>query len=215
MTRHKLDKVRRYRWALIITFSVWVLQLVTFALIARSLTLFGDMAHSFSDIIVLFGTFWIFANEVTYPQSEHHSHGKKIILVRIAALLLCINAVYVFVEALARIEHPVDFPGWPVFFLACVSALGNFFAHRIIHGVDKSEHDHVHDANVAHLLTDLALSLAVLFSALGNILFKLPAIDAWLSLIVAVWMLRWGWKLNQSTTVASAQDMYKDEHDHY
>lgn len=132
-------------------------------------------------------------NELRYPSDDHS--GAKHFLVRGAVVLLWLSAVYVFVEALTRIAHPVSFPGWPVVFLALLSAAGNFFAHQRISGIDEDEHDHAHEANIAHLLTDFMLSVIVLVSALGNILFKLPAIDAWLSLVVALWMFRWGWKI--------------------
>jgi len=77
MLQHKLDKVRRYRWALIITTIMWALQLLTFAFFARSLTLFGDMAHSFVDILLLLGTFFIFLNEVEYPEGNYWSQENR------------------------------------------------------------------------------------------------------------------------------------------
>lgn len=209
MLHHKFDKVRRYRWAFIITSIMWVLQLLTFVFFAQSLTLFGDMAHSFADILLLLGTFFIFLNEIERPDDDHRN--KKVLLVRIAAFLLWINAIYIISEAVMRLRHPVNFSGWPVLYLALISAVGNFCAHRMIHGVDKSEHDHAHEANVAHLLTDLALSLAVLVSALGTILFQLPAIDALLALLVGCWMTNWGYKLFKST-LSSAHDAHEDDH---
>ena len=212
MLRHKLDKIRRYRTALIIEGIMWGLQLFTYLALAQSLTLLGDTGHSFADVLLLLGTFVIFRNEFYHPEKDYGP--KKVILVRIAVILLWINAVYIFWEASVRIAHPVNFSGWPVLVAAIISALGNFIAHRVIHGVDQSEQDHAHDANVAHILTDLALALAVLFSALGNIIFKLPAIDAWLSLIVAAWMLRWGWKLLQRTRTSSIHVHHDDDHDH-
>ena len=193
MLNSKLDKVRRYRQALSINASVWVLQLITVLFIADSLTLFGDMSHSIADIFILLATHQVFAHELRNPNADH-SHKKKW-LVRVAVFLLWLSACYVLYEALGRITHPVDFPGWPVAILAIFSASGNFFAHHMISKIDACEHDHAHEANVAHLLTDFALSIIVLVSALGNILFNLPAIDAWLSLVVAMWMLYWGWKI--------------------
>lgn len=183
--------------------GVWVLQFVTVIFIADSLTLFGDMAHSLADIFILFATHHVFVSELRYPYADH-THKKKI-LVHTAIFLLWLSAFYVSSEAFERIVHPVSFPGWPVAILAILSASGNFFAHRTISQIDSSEHDHAHDVNVAHLLTDFALSVIVLLSALGNILFKLPAIDAWLSLIVAIWMFRWGWKILRG----------KDDHHHH
>ena len=193
MLNTKLDKVRRYRQALLINTGVWVLQFFTVVFIADSLTLFGDMSHSLADVFILLATHQIFASELRNPNADH-AHKKKL-LVRVAVFLLWASACYVLYEATERIVHPVSFPGWPVVILAIFSASGNFSAHQMISRVDKSEHDHAHEANVAHLLTDFMLSVIVLISALGNILFKLPAIDAWLSLVVGIWMFRWGWKI--------------------
>lgn len=193
MLDSKHDKVRRYRLALTINSSVWVLQLLTVLVVADSLTLFGDMTHGLADIFILFATYRVFMNELNKPDEDHFANKKA--LVKTAVYLLWGSACYVLYEGIGRIMHPVGFPGWPVVYIALFAIAGNFLAHRIISKIDPSEHDHAHEANVAHLLTDLLLSVIVLISAIGNILFKLPAIDAWLSLFVALWMLRWGWKI--------------------
>lgn len=194
MTHAKRDKLRRYKIALSINVTVWILQFITVIFIANSLALFGDMTHSLSDIFIIAGTTFVIAREIKNPL---HGHAMaKRILVIFAVGLLWISATYVSIEAFERIQHPIGFPGWPVAILALFSAIGNFTAHRVIQGVEVAEHDHVHEANVAHLLADFALSFVVLISALGNIIWGLPAIDAWISLIiVAPWMFRWGWKI--------------------
>lgn len=189
----KEDKLARYRTALSINTVVAILQLCTVVFLADSLALFGDMTHSFSDVFILAGTAYIIRREIA--DSGHGHRGAKRLLVGLAITLLWISACYVGWEAIERIKHPVGFPGWPVAAMALLSALGNFVAHRVIARVEHSEHDAMHEANIAHLLTDFLLSFIVLLSALGNILFDLPAIDAWLSLGVALWMLNWGWRI--------------------
>lgn len=189
----KSDKVKFYRQALTINSTVWVMQLLVILFVADSLTLTGDGSHGLADILILFATHQIFASELQNPNDDHSS--KKKWLVRIAVLLLWVMAGYIFYEAVGRIENPVDFPGWPVAVLALLSATGNFLAHKIIGRVDKCEHDDAHQINVAHLLTDAVISLAVFVSALGMIIFGLPAIDTWLGIIVGLWMVFLGWKI--------------------
>lgn len=187
------EKVKLYRQALTINSTVWLMQLVTVVFIAKSLTLMGDMSHSLADVFILLATHQIFASEVQNPEDDHS--GKKKWLVRIAVFMLWASAVYIFYEAAERIANPVDFPGWPVAILALLSAMGNFLAHQRIGCVDKCEHDDAHKANVAHLITDAVLSLIVFISALGRIIFNLPAIDTWLGIVVGVWMIHLGWKI--------------------
>ncbi len=191
--KSRSDKVNFYRQALTINLSVWVMQLIVILFVADSLTLLGDWSHGLADILILFATHQIFASELQNPDDDHSN--KKKWLVRVAVLVLWTMAGYIFYEAAERTTNPVDFPGWPVAVLALLSATGNFLAHKIIGRVAKCEHDDAHRVNVAHLLTDAVISLTVFVSALGMIIFGLPAIDTLLGIIVGIWMILLGWKI--------------------
>jgi cobalt-zinc-cadmium efflux system protein len=202
MSIAKQDKLHRYKMALAINATVGLIQVITLSFIAKSLSLFGDTSHSIADVFILAGTVIVLRRELIDP--SHHHEGAKRTLVFVAIFLLFISAVYIVWEALGRIAHPVYFPGWPVVLMALLSAGGNFVAHRMIADIDSAEHDATHEANLAHILTDLALSLIVLVSALGNILFATPAIDTWLSLVVAGWMIWWSIKIFKSVSSSHA-----------
>lgn len=190
----KNEKVELYKQALMINASVWVMQLSVILFIAGgSLTLLGDWAHGLADILILFATHKIFASEL--KNSEKDYSGEKKWLAIIAVLVLWGMAGHIFYEAVGHIANPVDFLGWPVAFIALFAAVGNFLAHKKISLVAECEHDAAHHANVAHLITDAAISLTVFVSAVGNIVFSLPAIDAWLGIAVGVWMMYLGWKI--------------------
>lgn len=189
----KSDKVRFYQQALMINVTVWILQLVTILFVANSLALAGDWAHGFADIIIMVATFQIFSAELHDTEKDHSV--KKKWLVRIAVIMLWLSAFWIFYEATERMAAPVDFPGWPVAILALLSTVGNFLAHKRIGCVDLCEHDDAHRINVAHLLTDAVISLIVFVSAMGKILFDLPAIDTWLGIFVGIWMIYLGWKI--------------------
>lgn len=191
--KNKSEKVKFYKQALTINITVWVMQLSVILFVADSLTLLADWAHGLADILILFATHQIFASELGSSEDDHSR--KKNWLAIVAVFVLWGMAGHIFYEAVGRLASPVDFLGWPVAVVALFSAVGNFLAHKRISLVDECEHDAVHHANVAHLITDAVISLTVFISAVGKIMFNLPAIDAWLGMAVSGWMIYLGWKI--------------------
>lgn len=210
MLHAREDQFRRYRTAFVINTSIWVLQFLIVGTIAYSLALLGDAAHSFSDSLVILGTLLLVRATIRAPEKDHE--GVKRLLIRTAIILLWVSAAFIAKEGYGRIISPIYFPGWPVVGIALLSAAGNFLSHRIIHGVHKSLHDHVHRANVLHILADLFISIAVVISGLGTILFQLPAIDGWIACIVALWMFIRGATLWRENT--HREHTHTHEHHH-
>jgi cobalt-zinc-cadmium efflux system protein len=205
MNDSRVDQLLRYKIAASINLFVWILQLLTVIFIADSLALFGDAAHSLSDILILGGTIFVLHRQIRDP--SHDYRNAKTRLVRAAVGMLWLSALYLVIEAVGRIRSPVIFPGAPVAILALLSAIGNLWAHRIIDKTDKALHDHVHKANVAHLLTDFTLSFVVFISAILNMTFGWTSIDAWISLIIiAPWMFWWGWSIVHQKTSTHHHD---------
>ncbi len=184
----KEEKAQLYGRALIINSGVWIVQLIAiFVFAVGSLALLGDWAHGGADILILAGTYWVLKNEMQSPGEDHA--GKKKWLTVIAVSILLGTAAYIFHEALDRIFNPTEFHGWIVGSLAILATIGNLYAHHIIDKVKGCEHDGLHRANIAHLITDAAISFSVFVSAVGNIAFGFPAIDAWISILVGIWMV--------------------------
>jgi Co/Zn/Cd efflux system component len=208
------DQLRRYLMAFGINTAIWMVQLLIVITIADSLALLGDAAHSISDTIVLLGTCLLISATIAHPEQDHSAI--KRLLTRGAVILLWCSAAYLVIEGYERIMSPVYFPGWAVVGMALVAATGNFFAHQIIHGVDKSLHDHVHRANVLHILADLFISVAVVISGLGTIFLDFPALDGWIALVVASWMSWRGLQLFRETrSTHHCAHHGHDHHDHH
>lgn len=202
-----IDTYQRYRTGLSVNIAVACVQILTLVLFAQSLTLFGDAMHGIGDILILLGT-TILAKKASMYAHEHHGIRKRILAI-IASLLLCVSAGFIVHESILRISTPVAFSGWVIIVVALFSAVGNFCAHRVIAGVDASAQDSLHEANIAHLLTDCALSCIVVLSGLCVMLFDLPAIDAWFALaIVAPFMFIWG------TRILFSKDEHAHDHHH-
>ena len=213
MHKARLDQRRRYLSAFAINTAVWLFQAYIVYWVANSLALTGDAAHSVSDSVVLLGTLLLIEATIRNPDKDHE--GIKRLLTRGAVILLFIGAGYVLIEGYERIVSPILFPGWPVVGTALVAAIGNYFAHRLIHGVHESLHDHVHRANVLHILADLFISVAVVISGLGTIILNWPALDGWVAIVVAIWMLIRGISLWRETLrSAHTHDADHDGHDH-
>lgn len=184
----KTEKAQFYNRAFRINLTVWLIQLFAiFVLSAGSLALLGDWAHGGADLLILYATYWVTTLEVKNPKDDHAR--KKKLLTCVAVAILFATAWYVLDEALDRIFNPPLFHGWLVGSLAILSTIGNLYAHKIIDKVDKCEHDGLHHANVAHLLSDAAISFAVFVSAVGNVAFGLPAVDGFASIFVGIWII--------------------------
>lgn len=192
------DKLHRYRLALGINVSVWLLQSLIFILWADSKSLLGDALHSLSDMVVLLGVVVLTARELAHPEDEHHEADRR--FTRFAVILLVASAFYVFFEGVGRILEPESYPAGIVIAITLVAVVGNWSAHRIMSGVREDVHDHKHEASILHVLADLVISIVVLLSALGTLFLGTPALDGWGAIIVALWMLLRGVTLWRSTS---------------
>lgn len=206
----KIDKLRRYQIALAINLSVWALQSLIFLVWADSKSLLGDALHSLADAVVLLGVVFFTIWELAHPKEERHHADTP--FTKGAVILLFVSAGYVFWEGIERIMSPGMFPVSLVVGVTCIAIVGNFLAHRTISGVHEDVHDHKHHASVMHVLADLVISIVVLCSALGTLLFGMPAIDGVGAIIVALWMFWRGKDLWQSTTRTASNSC--THHDH-
>lgn len=206
MHKHQsADTLRAYSFAFCITLGIVLGQLVVLTL-ADSLTLFGDMIHILSDALVYGGIVF-----VIWRSAPEHApqHGKKF-MTRIGIASLCLGALYVAWEGVGRIRSPVSYPTMLVMAIALVSIAGNVWAHLCLKHVEGDDRDVQYKNFIAHLRSDIAASAIVFISALGQKLFALPAIEGYLSLLLAGYMCFLAWHLFQESN-----DEQAHEHEHH
>ncbi|MFN9635963.1 MAG: cation diffusion facilitator family transporter [Synechococcaceae cyanobacterium] len=156
---------RAFRWSIALNSGLTALQLVIgFAF--GSLALIGDALHNLGDVVgLVLG--WGADRLSRQPARGRFTYGygrSTQMASLINGLLIFSAGAVVIVEAIQRLWNPVPLIAGPVAWAAAAGIVINFGSARLF------GHDHHHDLNqraaVLHLLTDAAVSVAVLISAL-------------------------------------------------
>ena len=154
-----------FRWSIALNAGLTTLQLVIgFAF--GSLALIGDALHNLGDVVgLVLG--WGADHLSRRPASGRftYGYGRSTQMASLVNGLLIFGAgAVVVVEAIQRLFHPVPLIAGPVAWAAAAGIVINLLSARLF------GHNHHHDLNqraaVLHLLTDAAVSVAVLASAL-------------------------------------------------
>ncbi len=208
------DAYVRYRTGLTINLLVVAMQIGVLIFAAQSLALFEDMAHGVADNLILIG-----ATIVLYFEAHGATPNKgrrRIIALFGGLLLICagIAGGYVAYERISGAQIPIA--GWALAVTSLIACIGGGCAFKVIHGVQKSQHDHLHQSAVAHLVGDLAISVIVFFSALGILYFNLPAIDSYVTLaLIAPWMIFRGFQVLRFKDPHEHEHAHTDNHEHH
>ena len=189
MSQHDVrDTYNRYRTGLTISLAVVFVQALVFALLARGVGLFEDMAHGVADNLVLIGTTIVLYFEA---HGATPNKGRKRALALLGGVLLLLAGFGGAWTAFGRITgEQIPLSGWTLAATSLVAVIGGSFAFWIIHGVHESMRDHLHVSAISHLVGDLAISIAVFLSSLGIIFFGWSAIDSWVAgILISPWMV--------------------------
>lgn len=154
-----------FRWSIALNTGLTALQLaIGFGF--GSLALIGDALHNLGDVVGL-ALGWGADRLSRRPARGRFTYGygrSTQMASLINGLLIFAAGAVVVVEAIQRLVNPVPLAAGPVAWAAAAGIVINLVSARLF------GHDHHHDLNqraaVLHLLTDAALSVAVLVSAL-------------------------------------------------
>lgn len=153
-----------FRWSIVLNSGLTALQLVI-GVAFGSLALIGDALHNLGDVVGL-ALGWGADRLSRRPARGRftYGYGRSTQMVSLVNGLLIFAAGVVVVVAIQRLFHPVPLIAGPVAWAAAAGIVINLLSARLF------GHDHHRDLNqraaVLHLLTDAAVSVAVLFSAL-------------------------------------------------
>ena len=186
---------KRIRIALVLTLATMVAS-VAGGLASHSLALLSDAGHMLADAGAL--ALALVAQRVAArPRTSNLTYGSRraeTLAAFVNAIVLCITAIWVLVEAMERWKDPPEIQGRWMLAVAVGGLLVNLVAARIL-----SAGGHGHNVNVraalAHVLSDVAGSAAAIAAA-GCVLFlgwrrADPLISAALALLI-LWS---AWKL--------------------
>ena len=169
---------------------------ITGAIFANSLALLSDAFHNFSDTSSLLLSY--IANRLTRRKStKNQTFGYKraeIIAAFInSSVLLVVGALLIF-ESIERIIEPeTGINAILVMFMAAFSIVANGVSVLILQKDAKSNMNI--RSSYLHLFTDMLSSIAVLLGGIAIYYFNLTIIDPILSIVIAIYLMIFGWKL--------------------
>ncbi len=176
--QHRIGSAAAFRWSVILNSALSGLQLVI-GLSFGSLALVGDAIHNLGDVAgLLFG--WGAERLSARPATARFTYGfgrSTQLASLINAVLILMAAAVVIVEAIQRLGSPVEIMGRPVAVAAALGVVVNLLSARLFSG-GGHQHDLNRRAAMVHLLTDAAVSAAVLVSALLVLLTGWTWLDA-------------------------------------
>lgn len=154
-----------FRWSIVLNSGLTALQLAI-GIGFGSLALIGDALHNLGDVFGL-ALGWGADRLSRRPARGRftYGYGRSTQMASLMnGLLIFAAGAVVVVEAIERLFHPVPLIAAPVAWAAAAGIAINLLSARLF------GHDHHHDLNqraaVLHLLTDAAVSVAVLLSVL-------------------------------------------------
>lgn len=199
---HRAGSPAAFRWSIALNSALSGLQLaIGFGF--GSLALVGDALHNLGDVAgLLLG--WG-AERLSGRPANHrftYGYGRSTQLASLVnAVLILMAAAVVVVEGLQRLRQPVEVASGPVAWAAAAGIVVNLASARLF-GSDPS-HDLNRRAAVVHLLTDAAVSAAVLVSALLVQATGWSRLDAATAIAVGLAVGWSGWQLLREALIVA------------
>ena len=199
---HREGNPAAFRWSVLLNSALSGLQLAI-GIGFGSLALIGDALHNLGDVAgLLLG--WGAERLSARPANRRFTYGfgrsTQLASMVNAALILMASGV-VIVEGIQRLGKPVDVHPGPVAWAALAGIVVNLFSARLF------GHNHGHDLNrkaaVVHLLTDAAVSGAVLVSAVLVGATGIQWLDPLTGIGVGLAVAWTGWQLLQQALVVA------------
>jgi len=189
------------RIALVILLNIIIVIIEsTVGVISGSLALLSDAWHNLSDVLALAVTaiaLGLGARAATSTMTYGYVRS-EMMATFINAGFLSLLMIWVAIEAINRLFHPMPVNGWLTMITAGVALIVNTASavilggHAHVHTHDGEEEIH-HDLNVRaafwHMASDAILSLAVVLGGGAMIVWGIPWIDSLLSIVFAAVIL--------------------------
>ena len=199
---HRFGPATAFRWSVILNSGLSGLQLVI-GFGFGSMALVGDAVHNLGDVAgLLLG--WGAERLSSRPPDQRFTYGfgrSTQLASLLNAVLILMAASVVFVEGLQRLLQPVALQSAPVAWAAAAGVVVNLLSARLFG--DPHQHDLNRRAAVLHLLTDAAVSAAVLLSALVVGLTGWNRLDGITAMAVGLAVAWSGWQLLREALIVA------------
>ena len=194
---HGSSNERRLTIALVLIAIFMVVEVVG-GIIAHSLALIADAGHMLTDSASLMLA--LFALRVgKRPADKQYSYGRQryeVLAAFVNGLVLLALSAWILYEAAVRLFHPEPVQGLVMLIVAGAGLLANIAAFLVLR--DGSDNLNMRSA-VLHVLGDLLASAAAMVAAGIIMLTGWMPIDPLLSALVALLILRGGWRVTRES----------------
>jgi cobalt-zinc-cadmium efflux system protein len=199
---HRPGSAGAFRWSVILNGGLSGLQLVI-GFRFGSLALIGDAIHNLGDVAgLLFG--WGAERLSSRPATRRFTYGfgRSTQLASLAnAVLILMASAVVMAEGVQRLFHPEPVISGPVAWAAAAGIAVNLGSARLFGG--DPHRDLNRRAAMVHLLTDAAVSAAVLVSALLVSLTGWDRLDAFTAIGVGLAVAWSGWTVLREALIVA------------
>ena len=196
---HGSDNERRVLWALLLTAGFMAVE-VAGGLISGSLALLADAAHMLTDAASL-ALAWFAFRIARRPPDYRRSYGyhrSQVLAAFVNGAVLLAIVGWIFFEAVQRLRAPVPVEGGLMLVVATLGLAVNIAAFLVLHGGDR-QNLNLRGATV-HVLGDMLGSAAAIIGALVILATGWTPIDAILSMLVGLLVLRSAWLVVREST---------------
>ncbi len=153
----------------------------------NSIAILSDALHDFGDCLSL-GMAWYLQKKSRQERDAHYSYGYKRFSLMGSVFLsgiLLVSSIWMLVEAVDRLAHPVAVHAQGMLWLAVLGILINGAAAlRVKKGTSLNER-----AVYLHIMEDALGWIAVLIVSIVMIFIELPILDPILSIAISLWVL--------------------------
>lgn len=182
-----ISKEKALGISIVVTLLVMVLE-ITYSFISHSLMLFSDGIHMFTHALSLIITLLsiIIAKKTKKKVVE-------LFAVTINGLMLFYFGLYIFMESLERLSNPMMIDLRYTLYIAFIGLIVNVFTALLLN------QSGIEDLNTksafAHMIADTLMSISIVFGAVVIYFTQWYFIDALLSIIVSVLIMKWAFDL--------------------
>ncbi|UCH10895.1 MAG: cation transporter [Fidelibacterota bacterium] len=194
MPNDRMSPRRALWWAFGLNFGFMLVELAG-GLLTGSMALVSDAGHMLTDTgaigLALFAS-WLAARP-NDPQRTYGYLRAEILGALANGVALILLCGYILVEAYQRAGHPQQIPGGPVLVIATVGLIINLGSALIMHRGRKTNLNL--EGAYLHMISDALGSVGAMVAGGVILLTGWTPVDTLVSILIAVLILRGGWKL--------------------
>jgi cobalt-zinc-cadmium efflux system protein len=191
--------IRKMKFVVFLTMGIFILELVG-GILTHSLALLSDAGHIFADVLAL-GLSWGALALSVLPASRRKTYGylrAEVIAATINGATLLMIAVWIFIEAYQRINHPMPVKSLEMFSIALIGLLINLVVFFKLKGI--SEHSLNVKSAFLHVFGDMIASVGVIVGGIIMLFTQLYIVDPIVSVLIGLIILRGAFSIIREST---------------